>query len=50
MNYLELNNDTISLCEKDTCIHAKGQNAKLIAMGAFAMLLMIGVSALIKSN
>jgi hypothetical protein len=42
--------DSVSLCHKDNCIHANGENAKLIAFGAFAMLLLIGISALAKSN
>lgn len=47
--YLQKNN-SVSLCYKDSCIHAKGSNANLIAIGAFAMLLLIGISALSKSN
>lgn len=43
-------NDSVSLCYKDSCIHAKGSNANLLAIGAFTMLLLIGISALSKSN
>lgn len=43
-------NDSVSLCYKDSCIHAKGSNANLLAIGAFAMLLLIGISAISKSN
>lgn len=42
--------DSVSLCHKDSCIHANGSNAKLIAFGAFTMLLLIGISALAKSS
>lgn len=42
--------DSVSLCYKNTCIHAKGSNANLLVIGAFAMLLIIGISALSKSN
>jgi hypothetical protein len=40
----------VSLCYKNSCIHAKGQNANLLVFGAVAMLLLIGISALTKSN
>ncbi len=41
--------DSVSICHKDNCIHAKGQNAELIAVGAFTMLLLIGISTLSKN-
>ena len=50
INNLSFSQDTVSLCYKNSCIHAKGSNANLIAVGAFAMLLLIGISALSKSN
>lgn len=43
-------NDSISLCYKDSCIHAKGSNANVLAIGAFAMLLLIGLASLSKVN
>lgn len=36
--------DGVSLCYKDSCIHAKGTNAKLLAIGVFVMLILIGIS------
>lgn len=42
--------DDVSLCYEDKCIHASGDNGRLIAMGAFAMLLLIGIAALTKNN
>lgn len=42
--------DDVSLCYKESCIHAKGRNANLIAFGAFAMLLLIGIAAVSKAN
>lgn len=50
MSKITYSNDNVSLCYKDSCIHAKGQNANLIAFGAVAMLLLIGISTLVKSN
>ncbi len=49
-NNLSVSKDSVSLCYKNSCLHAKGSNANLIAIGAFAMLLLIGISALSKSN
>lgn len=43
-------NDNVSLCYKDTCIHAKGSNANLLAVGAFVMLVLIGIASLSKTN
>jgi len=45
-----LKRDNVSLCHKDNCIHASGRNAKLIAFGAFTMLLLVGISALSKNS
>ncbi|MCO6175870.1 hypothetical protein NHF50_12530 [Flavobacterium sp. NRK F10] len=49
-NNLSISNDDVSLCYKNSCIHAKGSNAKLLAIGAFAMFVLIGISAISKSN
>jgi hypothetical protein len=43
-------NDDISLCYKDNCIQASGQNGKLIAFGAFALLILIGIAAISRNN
>ena len=40
----------VSLCYENKCIHATGDNANLIAFGAFVMLILIGVVAITKSN
>lgn len=48
-NFLQ-SKGNVSICHKNSCIHAKGQNADLIAFGAFVMLILIGISALAKSN
>lgn len=50
IKYSSISKDNVSLCYKNSCIHAKGSNANLIAFGAFAMLILIGVAALSKSN
>lgn len=50
MNKFRLSNDNVSLCYKDSCIHVKGSKANLLAFGAFATLLLIGISALSKAN
>ena len=50
MNKSLRTNDNVSLCYKDNCIHASGQNAKLITFGAFAMLILIGIAALSRNN
>lgn len=47
---LQRSNDEVSICNDNKCIHAKGKNANLIAAGTFVMFLMIGISALVKSN
>ncbi|WP_298136066.1 hypothetical protein [Flavobacterium sp.] len=43
-------NGNVSLCYKNNCLNASGQNARLIATGAFVMLLLIVISTLIKDN
>lgn len=48
--FLQKNDSVVSLCYKESCIYAKGSNANLIAISAFAMLLLIGISALSKSS
>ena len=42
--------DRVSICHKNNCIHTTGDNAKLIAVGTFFMLCLIGIAALTKSN
>lgn len=44
------NKDSVSLCYKDSCIHAKGSNANLLAVGVFVMLILVGLASLSKSN
>lgn len=48
-NYLSKNHD-LSIGYKGTWINAKGANAQLIAFGAFAMFMMIGIAALNRRN
>jgi hypothetical protein len=50
MNNNLYSKDNVSICHKDNCIHASGQNANLIALGAFAMFLLIGIAAIAKNN
>ena len=50
MNNLFRSTDNISLYHKENCIHASGQHAKLIAFGAFAILLFVGIAAISKNN
>lgn len=38
MQYLYKNNDNVSLCFKDACINAVGNNAKLITAGVLIVL------------
>jgi hypothetical protein len=45
-----MKNDTVMICHNDNCISANGQNAKIIATGAFVLLLFLGVSALSKGK
>lgn len=42
MNYRS-QNDNVSLCFKDACINAIGNNGKLIAIGAFIVLLSLAL-------
>ncbi len=41
MNYLYKDKDNVSLCFKDACINAIGNNGKLITAGVFIVLLSI---------
>ena len=41
-----LHNNQVSICNKDKCVHASGQNANLIAFGLFTMFVLVGISAL----
>ena len=50
MQRILLKNDSVSLCYKDSCIHAKGSNANLLVVGTFVMLVLIGIASLSKSN
>lgn len=43
-------NDNVSLCYKDSCIHATGSNANLLAVGIFVMLVLVGIASLSKVN
>lgn len=42
--------DRISICHKDNCIHADGENAEVITFGLFLMFVCIGLAALTKAN
>ena len=44
------NNDSLTVCHKNSCIHAKGDNARIIAFGAFVMLFFIGIAAIAKAS
>lgn len=46
--YLSQNN-RVSICHKDNCIHATGENADMIAKAAAVMLLFIGIGALVRA-
>ena len=48
-NYL-VKSDELSIGYKGTWINAKGENAKIIAFGAFAMFIMIGLAALNRTH
>lgn len=39
----------VSVCHKNSCLHAVGKNADMIAKGAMVMLLLIGFAAVIKA-
>lgn len=49
MNRYLQSNDQVSICHKQSCVHAKGKNANLIAKGATIMLLLIGFAALVRA-
>lgn len=39
----------VSVCHKNNCIHASGENAKMIAKGAAVMLLLVGIAAVLRA-
>lgn len=43
-------NDKISLCHKQLCLNAHGRNAQIITQGITVLLLIAGVSLLLKQN
>ena len=47
MDNIFKNNGSVSICHKNNCIHASGENARLITVAACMMLLFIGVAALV---
>jgi len=48
MNY-SFQNDRLSLCEKDTCLHLKGNNAKVISTILTVVTFVAAVSAIAKA-
>lgn len=40
----------LSLCKKDVCIKAEGKYADAITFAAVAMLLMVGIAALVRAS
>lgn len=49
MNKDQNKNDKITLCNRSGCITAYGKYAEMIGTAAVTMLLLIGLSALLKS-
>jgi hypothetical protein len=49
MNRNLLKKNQVSVCHKENCIHAFGENADMIAKGAMVMLLLIGFAAIVKA-
>jgi len=45
-----LSNGDVSFCINDTCVSATGENAKILAYGALTLFVILGLSALAKSN
>lgn len=43
------NTNQVSVCHKNSCVHAAGENAKMITMGVTLMLVLIGFAALLRS-
>ena len=39
----------VSVCHKESCIHAIGKNANLVTKGVLVMLLLIGVATIIRA-
>lgn len=48
MNY-SLQNDKLSLCEKDTCLHLNGNNAKVISTILTVITFVAAISAIAKA-
>jgi hypothetical protein len=44
-----LQNNKVSICHKENCVHAYGKNAEVIAKGTAVLLLFFGAAALIKA-
>lgn len=44
-----INTNQVSVCHKNSCVHATGENAKMITMGVTVMLVLIGIAALLRS-
>ncbi len=40
----------ITLCQNDNCVHATGENAKMIATAFAIMLLLFGIAAIIRAS
>lgn len=49
MNKILLKKNQVSLCHKDVCINTYGKNADMAAKAAVAMLLLIGLAAVINA-
>ncbi len=49
MNYQISKPNQVSVCHKQSCVHASGKNAERIATATGIMLLFIGLAALIKA-
>jgi len=41
--------DTVKICKKDLCIEAKGENGKLLANAAAAIMVVLAISLLAKA-
>lgn len=40
----------VTLCHKDNCINATGKNAEIITFAAAIMLILIGISAVVRAT
>lgn len=49
MNSDLLSQDGVNLCYKDTCIKARGENAKLIVTSISLAIILLGVAHAVKS-